>query len=357
MKYFIAPRSGEKSYKNFQSTIKHGVPYDRIEPYLKAEGKNILRQEEIIYSWGNREGKSKEWQKINYGDIVIFYAKYQFIMAGSVIYKQNDPNLALAMWPPDEKGNPWSYTFFLNNLYYFKIPLQYFNEISGYQFRSVQGFQEITTPHLKLIQNKYPHLVNLFSQFKDDSSIEIPKADEPISMNIPTNINTKFISDFRLKPYTEFIKNIAKKKKALKLINFEEKNRRNAKTGNIGEEIVIDNEKKYLISIGRTDLAKKVKRVSLEDMSAGYDILSYEKNGNQKLIEVKSTILEKGIRFTFNISTNEMEIAKKSKNYYIYIVFAVNSSSPKIFPVKNPFLTEGLLHVEPTQYLVKGSIE
>jgi hypothetical protein len=242
-------------------------------------------------------------------------------------------------------------------LFYFKIPLQYFNEISGYHFRSIQGFQEITNPHLKLIQNKYPILEKLFAQFKDESSTEIPKVNEPINMNIPIDINAEFISNLKLKPYIDLIKNITQKKKAMKMINFEEKNRQNTKTGNLGEEIVMDNEKKYLIKIGREDLAKKVKRISIDDMSAGYDILSFDKNGNQKIIEVKSTILEKGIRFTFNISANEMKIAENSNNYYIYIVFGVNSNTPKIFPIKNPFLNDGLLHIEPTQYLVKGTIE
>jgi len=39
MKYFLAPRSGEKSYENFQSTIKNGVRFEIISKHLSEEGK------------------------------------------------------------------------------------------------------------------------------------------------------------------------------------------------------------------------------------------------------------------------------------------------------------------------------
>src|SRR5665213_2648964 len=121
MKYFLAPRSGEKSYANFLSTIKHGVPYERIAPFLTPEGREKVLQQEIIYAWGNRESTSGHWRQIEYGDTVIFYAKGRLVMSGEVYYKQHNPQLALAMWPRDEHGNPWEYTFFIKNLRYISI--------------------------------------------------------------------------------------------------------------------------------------------------------------------------------------------------------------------------------------------
>lgn len=51
---------------------------------------------------------------------------------------------------------------------------------------------------------------------------------------------------------------------------------RNTKLGAHGEELVLDHEKRKLNGANRTDLAKRVKRVSLDDDSLGYDILSFK---------------------------------------------------------------------------------
>src|SRR5689334_11000774 len=141
MNYFIAPRSGERSYKNFQSTIKHGVPYENIERFLTDQGKKLLLAEPVIYSWGNRAGTRSQWERMEVGDKVIFYARDELVMVGEVYFKQHHPELALAMWPPDEKGNPWEYTFFLKNLVYIKLPMKAFNAIAGYKPSFIiQGF-------------------------------------------------------------------------------------------------------------------------------------------------------------------------------------------------------------------------
>ena len=80
MKYFLAPRSGEKSYKNFESTIRNGVPLRRIEQFLDVEGRKTLLGEDVIYAWGNREGTKSQWESMEYGDTVIFYAHRKLVM-------------------------------------------------------------------------------------------------------------------------------------------------------------------------------------------------------------------------------------------------------------------------------------
>src|SRR3989338_2533203 len=149
MRYFLAPRSGERAYENHLSTIKHGVPFERINPHLTEEGRKILSGREVIYAWGNRSAKRASWERMQKGDLILFYANKQFVMSGKVIYKQHSPDLALAMWPPDDKGHPWEYTFFLGELKSFEIPLNTFNKVSGYNFQALQGFQEIAQPYLE----------------------------------------------------------------------------------------------------------------------------------------------------------------------------------------------------------------
>src|SRR3989338_1888604 len=74
-----------------------------------------------------------------------------------------------------------------------------------------------------------------------------------------------------------------------KVVDFEKENKINRLLGNRGEEVVFNLEKKHLESIGKKELANKVKWVSKEDDSLGYDILSFEEDGTEKYIEVKST--------------------------------------------------------------------
>lgn len=355
-RYFIAPRSGEKSYKNFLSTIKHGVPFERIEPFLNEEGKEILRKEEVIYSWGNREGKKAEWEKMSTGDTVIFYASGNFVMSGKVIYKQYSPELALAMWPPDENGQPWSYTFFLNDLKYFRAPLSHFNLVSGYNFRSVQGFQEITEDYKNKILSHYKDFDEFFAAFSDSDSVEIPKADERIYINIPTQTNVE-LSDKTIIAYQPSPTNGNTKKKRSGYVDFDEVNKNRSRIGSTGEKIVLKYEKDYLISKGRTDLAEKVHQLSLEDTYAGYDIVSYDEDGTEKKIEVKSTTIEQPENFSFNISKNEKTVAESSDNYFIYLVYGVNSESPKIHIIPNPFKVSDHLSIEPINFIVRGRFQ
>ena len=103
--------------------------------------------------------------------------------------------------------------------------------------------------------------------------------------------------------------------------------------GNSGELIVFNLEKDNLREKGRPDLSKLVKDVSL--LNKGYDILSYNADGTKKYIEVKSTISSPpGINFY--ITRNELKKAVEMPDYYIYLVFKVNTKKPEIF-IFNPF--------------------
>ena len=324
---------------------------ERISPFLASHGKEVLSRQEIIYAWGNRAGKKSDWEKISNGDVVIFYAKYNFILAGRVIYKEHNPGLALAMWPPDKDGKPWEYTFFLNNLVYFKIPISYFNFISGYNFISVQGFQEITEPHISKILESKNNIDNLFKEFSDENSPEMPQGTDSVFINVPKEVRPRAFEG----KFKQYIEKVANKDRAKRsgFIDFEEKNKTYARIGSRGEEVVILYEKERLVSLGRKDLAEKIKRISMENTFAGYDILSYEVDGRERKIEVKSTISEKGSGVYFNLSRNEKGIAEAEDNYYIYLVFNVNSEEPDIciFDLRD---NESLFSIVPTQFAIKG---
>lgn len=107
-------------------------------------------------------------------------------------------------------------------------------------------------------------------------------------------------------------------------INFEGEIKKNTELGKKGEDIVVEYEKTRLIIEGREDLVDKV--VATRDIAGNaerFDVLSYDKNGNEKYIEVKTT--KGGLNNIFHISENEVEFSEEYKEkYYLYRVYNFN---------------------------------
>lgn len=100
--------------------------------------------------------------------------------------------------------------------------------------------------------------------------------------------------------------------------------------GNLGEEFVVDFERGSLEDAGRSDLAEKVQRVSetLGD-GAGYDVLSYSIDGEERFIEVKTTT--GGKRTPFFVTLNEVEFSEThADRYRLYRIFSVRNR-PRFF--------------------------
>lgn len=125
------------------------------------------------------------------------------------------------------------------------------------------------------------------------------------------------------------------------------------------EEFILKEEKKRLIRLGRKDLADFVVRVSTNDVSAGYDIQSYEVDSTPRFIEVKSSV---GNKIYFEWSTNEREQAKaKSIKYWIYFL-SMSYTLPKNFVpiavIQNPIahINAGDLIESPTNFRVNDPL-
>ena len=137
------------------------------------------------------------------------------------------------------------------------------------------------------------------------------------------------------------------------MVDFEKENKRHKRLGEQGELIVFQKEKEFLTQNKRMDFAERVKLISKEDVSAGYDILSYELDGSKKYIEVKSTGSSPSNIANFLITINEYNKAKEIKNYNLYIVFEAKSKNPKIWRINNPFQYEGRgLYLTPISFRV-----
>jgi len=163
MHIFLAPRSNETSYKNFLSTIESGVDFSIVEPHLDAEGKKILEGTDKLFVWGNKETKKPSWDKMELGDIVLFYKgregkerEGKFIYSGKLLYKQHSKELGLSLWPPKPGEEPWVCIFFLKDLKPIYIPVSEIVDFAGYSKKFiVQGFMPLNEQGTKNILEKF----------------------------------------------------------------------------------------------------------------------------------------------------------------------------------------------------------
>jgi len=165
------------------------------------------------------------------------------------------------------------------------------------------------------------------------------------------NVEPSFV-DFEIQESNILDENNLKDMSGRKKVDFEKENRRNKKLGERGEIVVKIAEENYLKRLGREDLTKKIERVSQNDDSLGYDVLSFEEDGTEKYIEVKSTKSRTGTA-NFLISDNQIRKSKSKVNFYIYVVFEANKKNPKIWRIKNPFnQPKSKVKITPVSYRV-----
>jgi hypothetical protein len=128
------------------------------------------------------------------------------------------------------------------------------------------------------------------------------------------------------------------------------------KVGDAGERYVYDYEFNRLSKkMGRKDLADRIFKQH-EDLShyPGYDIQSFDDNGDEIFIEVKST--KNKHKEYFEISDNEIKAAKKLGNsYYIYQVTSALTKPRISTKIQNPikYVNENRMSMEPLIYILK----
>ena len=140
--------------------------------------------------------------------------------------------------------------------------------------------------------------------------------------------------------------------------DYEKEARKFKKLGDRGEYIVIQAETQRLmeeLSITEAKAKKLIKWVSRESDVYGFDIQSVNKDKTPRYIEVKATQRKVG-DMDFYYTENEYETAKKyGKDYYIYVVYEILTSYPKVWVIKNPFDDGMGVKLKPVKYKVQLS--
>lgn len=130
-------------------------------------------------------------------------------------------------------------------------------------------------------------------------------------------------------------------------VNYVAREARNRKLGDAGEVFVLRYEQARLTFEGQERLASRIRHVSVQDGdAAGYDILSFDREGRERLIEVKTTSFP--ARTPFYVSQNQVQVSRReAEHFHLYRVFDFRKT-PRIFGL--PGALEQSCSLDPTEY-------
>ena len=158
-------------------------------------------------------------------------------------------------------------------------------------------------------------------KFKPDKNFNYQTSDMRnflISLGIIKNVNDEYII-----LNNEILNKIKKQKKSPSRLREELKSKE--QLGLDAEKLVYENE---VLKVEKLSSNLEVHHIALEDVSAGYDIQSYDDNLEKIYIEVKAV---NKTNYQFHLSPNEYNISKiYNHNYYIYLL-PVDLSNPRKF--------------------------
>ncbi len=127
---------------------------------------------------------------------------------------------------------------------------------------------------------------------------------------------------------------------------------RNCSLGRAGELFVLELESRRLHAAGKKALSERVEHIAASQGDGlGYDVLSFESNGQERLIEVKTTAF--GELTPFYVSRNEIARSNAdAAKYRLYRLFDFREK-PRIFEL--PGAIYGHCTLDPVTYLARFS--
>jgi hypothetical protein len=122
---------------------------------------------------------------------------------------------------------------------------------------------------------------------------------------------------------------------------------RNRSLGLAGELAVLEVEDRRLRDAGKRTLAARIEHVAkTQGDGLGYDISSFELDGRERLIEVKTT--RRAQLTPFHVSGNEVRVSRDlADRYHLYRLFRFERE-PKYFVLSGPI--DRACRLEPTAF-------
>lgn len=149
------------------------------------------------------------------------------------------------------------------------------------------------------------------------------------------------------KRLSEVVRERYSRKPRPRVLDFDEIEAANRSLGKAGELAVLEFEHRRLWEAGKRHLAERVEHVAqTRGDGLGFDILSFDELGKEKLIEVKTT--RRASLTPFHVTRNEVAVSEEeAERYHLYRLFRFERD-PQLFVLKGS-LSRNLL-LTPTEY-------
>lgn len=195
-----------------------------------------------------------------------------------------------------------------------------FPYVDGYKPRS--NYQALLREVVLEQLNSAPSLLKLASADADRPMV-VPEIEDILSVFVRREA-TKNISSKAREPRPAYGYRLP--------TNYIELEARNRSLGDSGELFVLTYEKARLIAAGQERLAARIEHTSqVRGDHEGYDILSFEDNGAERLIEVKTT--KYGSETPFYVTRNEVATSgRQSDQYQLYRLYSFRVS-PRLYTI------------------------
>jgi Domain of unknown function (DUF3883) len=114
--------------------------------------------------------------------------------------------------------------------------------------------------------------------------------------------------------------------------NYIEREARNRSLGAAGELFALNYERARLVHVGKESLAARIEHTSkVRGDYEGYDILSFDENGAERLIEVKTT--KYGAETPFFVTRNELSTSeRRAPLYHVYRLYGFRQA-PRLYTI------------------------
>lgn len=136
-------------------------------------------------------------------------------------------------------------------------------------------------------------------------------------------------------------------------LNYAKKAKKDAETGLLGEQLIIDYEKERLQSLNLNEYVDKILWVSTKSDYFGYDIQSFDIiDGVVQEIQIEVKTSTSKVDIEFQVSKGEVERSEISPDtYFIYRVYDVANQNPKFYRVRGAIKDNFTL--DPITFLAK----
>jgi len=191
--------------------------------------------------------------------------------------------------------------------------------IEGY--KPLSNYQELLRVVVEARLSRAPAIDEVVTEIVEKPATEMPSIDDLLAIQVDPPKREEESS--RAKEQPQAARTPMRR-------NYLELEARNSSLGRAGEELARRFEQSRLRRIGEPKLAANVQLLAqtIGD-HLGYDVLSFERDGRERLIEVKTTRF--GAWTTFFASRKEVNVSEqRSEQYQLYRIFAFDTR-PRFF--------------------------